>query len=155
MRGVVPALLIILVWAAAMSLCYYLMVFPDRSKSVDTSRGAVRPTLRSQHSTPHSNTSGYTLVSRAGAALLLSLSLTVTVNGLFSYSTQLSFSPLERFVIQLSMAAFRIFDSLLLIPILSHSIRDTPTNILFRFRLLSINDLIIPCLVTLLTSPKW
>jgi hypothetical protein len=88
-----------------------------------------------------------------GAAFAFNACVTVAVNVMYIYSTQLALGAAVHFGIQLSLSIFRLLYVVVAFPLLSRSIRSSAVeNIRFRFMLLTINNLLIPCVVTALTS---
>ena len=87
-----------------------------------------------------------------GAVVIFNACVACAVNALYIYSTQQDFSSSVHFCFQLSMSVFRLLYSAIAFPILSRSFRSAVVNIRFRFMLLILNNLLIPCVVTALTS---
>ena len=85
-------------------------------------------------------------------AFIANACVTITVNALYIYSTQQALDPSLHFVLQLSLSIFRLLYTAIALPILSRRIRSLVYNVRFRFILLTINNLLIPCIVTALTS---
>jgi hypothetical protein len=160
MSGVVPAWLIVLLWAATASMCfYYIILVPPRvHKRVDSAPLEVQK-LRgvSDSGAETAAAAGYMARMKAylpiGAALLLNATVTITVNSLYIYSTQQAFGALLHFIIQLLMAIYRLIYAEISLPVLSKNIKNPVENVTFRLKLLMLNNLLVPFIATFLTSP--
>jgi hypothetical protein len=155
LHGVLPAGLILGSWVVVISVCFYHMVIV-RSKSHDgqQQRYSGSPvTVTSAAETANSNAIN-THFPIAIAVVLVNVGVTVFINALYIYSTQQAFSASVHFGIQISLAIFRLIYSKIFIPLFSRSFQDPVANIKFRFRLMTASNLVIPCLVTVLTSPS-
>ena len=145
MWGLLPAGLMLVAWTMSILACFYcVIVAPKRCD------GASLKLKQTQ-----SSSEGSTFRDRAlpiGATFIFNICITFTVNALYIYSTQQTFSSTQHFSIQLSLSTFRLLYVAIAFPLLSNHIRNAVDNIRFRFILLTINNLIIPCLVTALTS---
>lgn len=151
MRGEVPAVLLIILWASAVVACFFrILVFEARrGSSTENTEGCHNYTgvgVRCSD-TSYRNRSIYIIV-----AFVLNAGIAVTVNALYIYSTQQALSASIHFSLQLSLSIFRILYTVFALPLLSKSISSTIMNVRFRFFLLTINNLLIPCVVTALTS---
>jgi hypothetical protein len=138
-RGLLPSILIAVAWIVMISFCfYYMIVVSSRSLPLESS---VRETMEN--------------VSLAWMVLFCFGNgvVTIFVNVLYIYSTQQPFALSVHVAIQFSVAVFRLAYSFCVLPILARPITDTVININFRLRILIVNNLIIPCIVTALSSP--
>ena len=152
LRGVVPSCLIMISWASTVAVCFYCIILTPLIEQTP----AISMLSKSESKeVPKSGTPGivmaYCLIS---GVLLLNAAVTISVNTLYIYSTQQPLSALTRFVMQLGLAVFRLVYSYIALPILSRTIIDPVANIGFRLRLLIVNNLVIPCLVTAFASPS-
>jgi len=156
MRGVVPAGLLLMMWTSVIIACFLrIVVLPARGRSVDSSdRMAGAPTSEKEENGTVSSTEAYSFVKRIPVvgAFVFNTCVTVTVNALYIYSTQQALGASAHFVCQLSLSIFRLIYSAVAFPVLSRSIGDAVRNVRFRFLLLMINNLLLPCVVTALTS---
>jgi hypothetical protein len=149
MRGVVPAGMLVMVWVVAISACFYcIIVHPRRNGS----------SAETPQRVAHSEAAATEVVSfrnhvvPVGAAFVFNGCITIAVNALYIYSTQQALGASIHFFIQLSLSIFRLAYTAVAFPILSCFFRSTVQNVRFRFILLTINNLLLPCVVTALTS---
>jgi hypothetical protein len=152
MRGVVPAGLLLLVWSLAMFSSFY-QVLDYRMVNGDVVRQEkiAIATISATANAEKTAFRYYKLV-EVGSAFFINICVTLSVNGLYIYTTQQSFGAVTQFLFQLSLSIFRLMYSAIVFPLLSKPIRNEALNIKFRFLVLSINNLLIPCFVTALTS---
>ena len=152
MRGGVPAGLLLLLWTGAICACYCYFI---RKITIANDMKPLCDALS------HNTESGDVDAARVSnshrylhlcVAFLFNAVVTITVNALYIYSIQQDLGPPVRFGLQFSLSFFRLFYSAIVFPLLSRSIDSTIMNVKFRFTLLTINNLLIPCLVTILTS---
>jgi hypothetical protein len=149
MRGVVPAGILVIVWVVAISACFYCIILHRRTEGFSS---------ETPHRASHSEAATAEVVSfgdhvvPVGAAFAFNACITIAVNTLYIYSTQQAMGASIHFCIQLSLSIFRLVYTAAAFPILSRSIRSTVQNVRFRFILLTINNLLLPCIVTALTS---
>jgi len=149
MRGVVPAGLLLMLWTGAISACFgCIVLFPRRSggSSVMAQKTAV-PSAASGEIMSFTDQA----VS-VGAAFVFNACVTIVVNTLYIYSTQQALGFNVHLCIQLSLSIFRLVYVTVAFPLLSRPIQGAVDNVRFRFILLTINNLLIPCIVTALTS---
>jgi hypothetical protein len=85
-------------------------------------------------------------------AFIFNAFITITVNTAYIYFTQQDLGASIHFSIQLGLSIFRLVYVAVAFPALSRSVQDAVDNIRFRFILLTFNNLLIPCVVTALTS---
>ena len=167
MRGVVPAALILMSWTIAIGAGFYRIilsplmvttpaVIDGKSMSQSSSESiSGKPSSNGNDDTlPSTRLSGVKKYSSIAAALLVNATVAVTVNALYVSSTHQPLPSVLHFGIQLSLAVFRLAYSYCVLPLLSASIRDPIWNIRFRLRLLVLNNLVIPCIVTAFASPS-
>lgn len=165
MRDVVPAGLLLMVWVVSISACFYRVVaHPLRWHDADDVDGIVGGLGKKKEMvSPTGNTEvvevngdvssrGMWSTIRIGSLIILNAWLVGTVNVLYVYSSQLAFSSTVHLILQLSMSIFRMLYSAVVSPVLCRPIRDAVANVRFRFMLLAINNLLLPCLVTAFTS---
>ena len=149
-RGVVPAGLLLMVWAAVISACFYrIIVFsrmnrdssetPQKIVSSDITADDIGVSFKDQ-------------IFPVSAAFCFNACITIVVNTLYIVSTQQTLGPIVHFCCQLSLSIFRIIYVVVAFPFLSRSIQSAVENVRFRFIMLTINNLLIPCIVTALTS---
>ena len=147
MRGMVPACLLILVWTGAIVACFWRVVILGYYRPIASEVSKVfvnRLPADSQRSTDFYIPIWFGFVINA--------CITIAVNVLYIFSTQLALKPSVHFAFQLSLSTFRLLYAMIALPMISRSIVSTVANVRFRFFLLTINNLLIPCLVTALTS---
>lgn len=155
MRGVFPAAMLLLLWTGAISVCFYrIVVYPMRRND-----GGASSTLFQRKRGDSSalkdalTTVGFRDHALFGAAaFIFNICITIVVNTLYIYSTQQRLSSSTHFGIQLSLSIFRLVYVVVAFPLISQPIRNVVENVRFRFILLTINNLLIPCVVTALTS---
>ena len=159
MRGVVPAGLLLMLWAGAISACFYrIIVHPilSRRRSSDSSGDSSGDCSVTSSEAAHHQTEataevvGYKYY--VVGAFIINACITVVANVLYIYSVQQDLSPFIHFCIQLSLSVFRLLYVAVALPVLSRPIRSAVHNIRLRFMLLAINNLLLPCVVTALTS---
>lgn len=144
MSGVVPAGLWVMVWALAISaMCYRILIF-FKSEQSPTSTPVPNQDIEEFRFRDHA----VPIVT----AFIFNACVNITVNTLYIYSTQQGLGALLHFYVQLSVSSFRLLYTAVALPLLSRPIHNLIENVRFRFLLLMINDLLLPCLVTALTS---
>jgi len=144
MRGEVPAGLLLVLWTGAVSACFYRVVvrpLSGRAEPADKevadvevdsiSRGRVLP---------------------IAAAIFLNACVTGTVNALYIWSVQQSLGRSLHFGLQLILSIFRLLYAAVALPALTRSVHSAAANVRLRFSFLMVNNLLLPCLVTALTS---
>jgi hypothetical protein len=155
-RGVVPASLLLMSWAGAISACFYRVVVHPIMVARRDGGGCSDKMSGTSHDekdiVPVVVVSFLDGVVPIGAAFVFNACVTVAVNALYIYSTQQALGASVHFWIQLSLSIFRLVYSAAALPLLSRTIPTVVESVRFRFILLSINNLVIPCLVTALTS---
>ena len=150
MRGVLPAGLLVASWMVVIGACYYVVVLSPttyidknstllESKTSASGDSSVPPTMNSHYAV-------------RGIAFVGNAAIIIPVNAAYIYSTQQAFSAASHLSIQLALSVFRLIYMKAALPLLAKSLTRPIDNVRFRFLLLSINNLIIPCLVTMLTS---
>jgi hypothetical protein len=148
-RGVVPAGLLLLLWTMAISACFCrTVVYPSNAAD------------GSNHSDPVTGSVSEIEIDRRSplntiqvvAAFCLNAIVTITVNMLYIYSTQHDLSATVHFGLQLGLSVFRLVYTVIVYPLLSSPIQSPEGSVRFRFMLLTINNLLIPCMVAALTS---
>ena len=161
MRGVVPASLLVVLWTGAISACFYrivVVVHPMRSNDggggcAETMLAAVCNKLSNSTESTDADEDKIGFRNRdVLLAFVCNVCVTVIANTMYIYSTQQALGASIHFCIQLSLSIFRLVYTAVAFPFLSRSIRSAVANIRFRFILLTINNLLIPCVVTALTS---
>ena len=150
MRGVVPAGMLLMLWICAISACFYRIVVNPRRTNESTEKPIVACRDDVDDEASASTLRGQ--VVPVGAAFVLNACVTIIVNTLYIYSTQQALCPYIHFCIQLSLSIFRLVYIVVVFPFLSGPIRSAVANVRFRFILLTINNLMIPLVVTALTS---
>jgi hypothetical protein len=159
MHGVVPASLLLLIWTVAISACVYRLYFRLHDKGCNLKSGILADHIpQSETSSGNKSSADLTATSFIAGdmsvvlAFLFNVCVTVTVNALYIISAQHDLGASIRFFLQLSLSIFRILYSAIALPLFSRSIPSAADNVHFRFLLLTINNLLIPCLVAALTS---
>jgi hypothetical protein len=165
MRGVLPSALIALAWCLLITLCYYHMIaasFPGTHHSDDEGDAQVKCRndnfeLPGENGIPSiaeiARLPSYSYP-RKIVSMLVNAAVAVTINALYIYSMQQPLSGLVHFSIQFSLALFRMLYNFWVLPVLTRSYSDPIASVLMRLRLLTVNNLVIPCVVTAFTSPE-
>ena len=160
MRGVVPASSFLLLWAGTISVCFYRIIMCSKRNSVPH-ESETNPEVRHENATAataatttisNEGVSFRTHVLPIGTAFIVNACITIAVNTLYIYSTQQALGDSLHFGIQLSLSIFRLLYIAFAFPLLSQSIHNAAMKVRFRFVLLTINNLLIPCVVTALTT---
>jgi hypothetical protein len=158
MRGVVPAGMLLTLWTGAISACFYrIFIHPirrnDGGRSEIMHKAELEKTLAASAASGEEEVVSFrNRVVPIGAAIIVNSCVTIAVNTLYIYSIQQALGPSVHFCIQLSLSIFRLLYSAIAFPLFSRPIRNVVENVRFRFVLLTINNLLIPCVVTALTS---
>ena len=159
MRGVVPAGMLLVLWAAAISACFYgIIVHPVLSRRKEGGRTdslfpESAPTVPAATTATTAEVVSFRHhVVPVAAAFVFNACVTAAVNTAYIYSTQQALSASTHFCIQWSLSIFRLLFVAVVFPLLSRPIRSVIENVRFRFVLLTINNLLLPCVVTALTS---
>ena len=162
LRGVVPSSLILMSWAVTVTACFYRVILtPPVSTSLSPrshqedlgKRKEIQDSIRDD--AMKSDAVGNILAtSLIIGVLLVNAAITITVNTLYIYATQQPLSPLIQLGLQLGLAVFRLVYAYCALPLLAGTVSDSVQNIGFRLRLLILNNLVIPCLVTAFASPS-
>ena len=142
MRGPLPAGILLVSWVLIITACFYYIVVPTTIKGC-------HPLDDATVNEPRVNKIGYWSL---GFAFFFNACITITVNALYIYATQQALGAFILFIIQLSLSVFRLLYVAVMFPLLANPIHSVVKNIRFRFFLLVINNLLIPCIVTALTS---
>lgn len=152
MRGEVPAGLLLMLWVGAISVCFYIIiVYPIWSCGrIETPPKAVNKAAGKDIKSEIGHFRSHAV--SAGLAFIFNACITIAVNTAYIYSTQQALGASINFFIQLSLSIFRLVYVAAAFPLLSRSIQSAVENVRFRFILLTINNLLIPCVVTALTS---
>ena len=167
MRGVVPSGLIMMSWVVLITVCFYHMIVAHPTESNSSGHPSSSPkSVNCQKCFPEDhaitvvdkklNTTFANTFKRQSMimlSLVVNVAVTIVVNTLYIYSTTQPFPVYIHVGIQFSLAVFRLVYSYCVFPILSRPIIDPIANIWFRLRLLTMDNLIIPCLVTAFASP--
>jgi hypothetical protein len=152
MRGVVPACLLLVVWCGAISACFHrVVIHPRRSRDTSVEPEESEDVDATQHES-NRREDFWDRIVPVGAAFIANACITISVNALYIYSTQQALRASKHFAIQLSLSIFRLLYVAVAFPLLSKPIKSPIENVRFRFILLTINNLLIPCIVTALTS---
>jgi hypothetical protein len=153
MRGVVPAGMLVVLWAGAISACFYRIVVHPMGRNAGGHCEASAEAARGNDPAATAEVMSFrSRVVSMVAAIAINTCVTVAVNALYIYSTQQALGASVHFSIQLSLSIFRLLYVVVAFPLLSRPIRRIVENVWFRFILLTINNLLIPCVVTALTS---
>lgn len=158
LHGVVPSSLILMTWVVTVAACFYRILL---APLIDETLPNIQPwnSLRESHDASSDETTAlnYTILKYYGVlsgVFLVNMAVVMSVNALYIYFTQQPLSDLLRLVMQFSLAVFRLVYSYGVLPILAKTIADPVLNIGFRLRLQMMNNLVIPCLVTVFASPS-
>ena len=144
MDGSVMAIFALLVWTTGIVVYFGLVYIYWRRKSHDNSLA---------QRTSAENIETTTWNPRIILAFIGNLCLTLTVNVLYILSTtELSLTISTSFIIRFAMSLFRVVSSAVIIPFLASRISDPVKKSVFLFRLLMLNNTLIPCVVTAMTS---
>ena len=143
-RGRFPAGMLVMIWVVVISACFHRIVLVSKRNGGSC--------LQAEPNDDGPNTTFRSHALSVSFAYFLNACVTLTVNTLYIYSTQQDLGSSTNFGIQLSLSVFRLVYIVVAFPLLPQSIRNPVQNIHFQFILLTINNLIIPCLVTALTS---
>jgi hypothetical protein len=158
MKGVLPASLIVMSWIVVITLCFYHIKF--RTNKTDTGRDQ-NLLLMNVNETNHDLKDlmiGYDTTNLRrfiiGVFFVLNITLSITVNALYVWATTKELSAVKLFMIQVSLAVFRLVYSRVSLPLLSRRTKDRTATIIVRLRLLLLNNFLIPCIVVVFTSPS-
>ena len=145
--GLTPAIMVLTLWIGTMTTFFYFIVSPWRlDKGVNTSQ---QKDNQSDMICKDDNTPPMMTVMAYVCANFIT---TVTVNTFYIYSTQQALGSFIQFAIQLGLSVFRLAYIAFIVPMISMPILDPIHNIRFRVTLFMFNNLLIPCVVTALTS---
>ena len=151
MNGTLMGILMLVVWTMGAAAFFIYVVYGLRHIN-DNSLTTVRNSNSGTTIAADGDTSPNWNV-QVFVVSLCSLCVTLLVNVLYILSiTELTLSPAASFTIRFAVSLFRIFSSAVLIPFISSPITDAVKKTIFMFRLLMLNNTIIPCIVTALTS---
>jgi hypothetical protein len=166
MRGIVPSSVILVSWSAIVGVCFYgIMLTPLTEENSPADNQSCSSNCKkddevceiclegSDESVHNGVVDGFKTHAWIAAGLLFNAAVTITVNVLYIYSTEQPLSAVFRFGMQLNLALFRMAYSYIVCPFLSRAITDPVANIRFWLRLLIVNNLVIPCIVTAFASP--
>lgn len=162
LRGVLPSCLILMSWAVAIAVCFYrifLVHWVTESPVPEKGFLAVSDNQKDSGAKSNQAVKSDLTGSAKGRAWLIAMfavngAVAITVNTLYIYSTNQPLSDFALFGIQLSLAVFRVAYSYFVIPLLSRSVTSTVDNIAFRLRLLTVTNLVVPCITTAFASPS-
>jgi hypothetical protein len=169
LRGVVPAVLVLLSWSATLGACFYrFIVSPfayddhnttpqgkyrdSKNNIINDSTAETRNGQQDKEVSSHSRSTSVSIW--IAGTLLFNAAVAVTVNSLYIYGTQQPVSVTVQFMFQLGLAVFRMAYSYCALPLLARPIANPVDNVRFRGRLLLVNNLLIPCIATAFTSPS-
>lgn len=158
-HGVVPSGLIMMSWIIMITVCFYYMILASSidATSPSSAEAALSPPPGSNappaDQTKDMNPSSIKTFGWMIVSLIANLVITTVVNALYIYSTQLHLPEYIHFGVQFGLAVFRMVYAYCVFPFLTRPITDPIANTSFRLRLLTLNNLIIPCLATAFTSP--
>lgn len=155
MHGVVPSSLLMVSWVVMISVCFYHMILApsvETSDSRSQEDSSSRQCIADNKQNNNNNQRWWTIFVMS-VVVVANASITIVVNALYIYSTEQPLSEYMHFGVQFSLAVFRLAYAYCVFPFLSRPIVDPIANINFRLRLLTVNNLIIPCFATMFTSP--
>lgn len=142
--GVVPAVLLLLSWGVLMIFfVYFIWRFSKKYGKLFFER------FSASNTTNHSRD---TL--KMVSVVLCNCGINAVVNVLYIFLTTQNNSRLVTVMIQLGMAIWKIFTSVVIVPILAKPIKDFEKCIKTRLFMLISNSMIIPCLVAMRISPS-
>lgn len=160
MKGNVPAVLLMIMWLCAVS-CVVLLMCPLRklitaSDDDGTAPSNPRPqpisiTLSAEVVPPTDlqSSGGVTYAS----IFILNAMVTGTVNGVYVYFSNQALASSTHLSIQVAVAVFKVGWNMFVVPVLAKPMK-TPTKIVsIELMLLVFNNIVIPSIVTGLTSP--
>jgi hypothetical protein len=154
MHGVVPSSLILMSWVVMITVCFYRMILtPSTEAATSTENTLTSSNNIDQYDDAAADANTLKKHGKIIIYLIVNAAVTIVLNVLYIYSTQQPLPVYFHFGIQFSLAVFRLVYSYCVFPILSRPIIDPVANIGFRLRLLLMDNVIIPCFVTLFTSP--
>jgi hypothetical protein len=158
LRGFVPSSLIMVSWVFTITVCFYRIILVPLIEEIPAeSKPLISPCKShssSDEATPNNPLGNAKARGWIVGVFLGNAAVAITVNTVYVYFTQQPLSVLIRFGIQLSLAVFRLVYTSCVIPVLSRTIADPVANIGFQLRLLIMNNLVVPCIVTAFASPS-
>lgn len=158
LRGRLSATLILVMWLAAVAFLRALTMhegpfrswFPWRSARRYTS-GLSSTATESYHLT-YASTSIFTVIKYI-VICLVNIAIVGTVNGCYIYLTSQSLSPTSLVISQISLAVFKVIWNVAIVPSLARPMKSADKIIRVELVLLLFNNILLPCIVTALTSP--
>lgn len=152
MHGEVPAGLLVALWVAAVSMCFYGVVLYPRKGMSDATSAKTSQQLALLCRTSEIVVTRWNYGASNVFAFIANACVTVAVNTLYVYSTQQSLGATTELCIQVSLSIFRLIYVTTIFPLLSRGLHSIVQSVRFRLILLTLNNMIIPCIVTALTS---
>ena len=154
--GQLPAILILLAWMIVITLffAYFVFIFPlkmtyNNEKSItSTIRERLSVATQAKEPPPVSTKDKLKLF----VAVVLNITIIVMINAVYIYSSDQDLDANTHLVIQFTFAVFNVMYGLVVLPIFASPLDDEMTNINFRLWLLKFNNLLVPCVVTFLSS---
>jgi hypothetical protein len=156
MHGVVPSSLILMSWVVMITVCFYHMILTPSTEAATSTENTLTSSFKNnidKSKGPAADANTFKKHGKITIYLIVNAAVTIVLNVLYIYSTQQPLPVYFHFGIQCLLAWFRLVYSYCVFPILSRPIIDPVANIGFRLRLLTANNFVIPCFVTLFTSP--
>ena len=149
MRGQAPAGVLLGVWMITIFSCFYRIVLHP---SLNRSSNKISLPFHQKKEASCDKNDERPRFAQVALAFIFNAFITITVNTAYIYFTQQDLGASIHFSIQLGLSIFRLVYVAVAFPALSRSVQDAVDNIRFRFILLTFNNLLIPCVVTALTS---
>ena len=149
MKGYLPTLLVIVVWSTAM---FTMVIFVLKSKCESL---APMHTVTNENETVDATVHSSKKLKFAYAAIfLLNFITIVAINGTYIFFTNQALSPAAHAAIQLLLAFFKVGWNMAFIPLLVKPIQSAPMFVELVLLLFVFNNILIPCMVTVFTSPS-
>ena len=157
-KGNVPAVLLMLMWASVICVMAMLVVKdgPLRRLVTTSSTHSHRSvTISSQGDREAATPPPSTLHSRVTYSLIFLLNAAVagSVNGLYIYYSDQALSPATHLSIQLAVALFKVGWNMAIVPLLAKPMKTSVKIVAIELIILVFNNILIPSLVTAFTSP--
>ena len=147
MDGELMGSLAIVVWAIAVIAFFVYMNVDVDDSIVYTTKSAMTIDEHSENEKEGGWKFGVVL------AFICNMCVTLLVNVFYILSTtEFSLSPGISFTIRFGVSLFRTMSSIIMVPFLANQVQNAVKKSLFMFQLIMFNNILIPCVVTALTS---
>ena len=148
LKGDLMAVMVFCVWVLTAITYFAYIVFFDMEDGLKTGK--------SQNSAPVESSKGDQVERWKIREVLISvanLTVSLLMNIFYILSiTDQSLSSTTSIIIRLGVALYRLVSSAIIIPFLVKEVKDPMKQYLLEFRLIILNNIVIPCVVTALTS---